>query len=102
MYPVPKLPDPPVRLCVWLSIPREGPLWDCEAEVVWDGELAFLEVAKESTEFVDIAAHLQTIYSSSSAEEERSESAFLVGLPEVNPRGWELWKERGARCEKPL
>ena len=57
-------------------------------EVVWDGEHAFLEVAKESTEFVDIADQLQIIYSTSSAKEERPESAFLVGLPEVNSRGW--------------
>ena len=71
-------------------------------DVVWDGGHAFLEVAKESTEFVDIAAQLQTTYSTSSAEEEKSESALLVGSHEVNPRGWELLKERGARCEEPV
>lgn len=73
VYPVPKLPDPPVRLWVWLSIPRGGPLWDCEVEVVWEGEHAFLELANGSTEFVDIAAQLQTLYSTSSTEEERWE-----------------------------
>ena len=71
-------------------------------EVVWDGEHAFLEVAKESTEFVDIVAQLQTIYSTPSAEEERLESAFSVGFPKVNPKGWELWKEGGATCEESL
>ena len=102
VYPVPKLPDPPVRLCVWFSIPREGPLCDCEVEVVWDGEHAFLEVAKESTGFVDIATLLQTIYRISSAKERGRNQRSWLAYPKSTPEGGELLKERGARCEESL
>lgn len=52
--PEPKLPEPPIRRCIWLSVPIEDPFCDCEGEGVWVGLHAFFE-ARETDEFADIA-----------------------------------------------
>lgn len=42
--PDPKLPEPPLRLCGWLSKDAEEFGWDCEGEGVWEGGLEPFDV----------------------------------------------------------
>jgi len=57
--PEPKLPDPPLRLCVWLSVARDDPLCDWKGEGICAGEDTFFEVARERAGLDDMALWLE-------------------------------------------